>query len=96
MSINYIRTYSLQKAAHMAEYSTREAPDMEVPTGRREEMEEIERIVGLPSIPGEQVLLHFQDIDLVYGPYRLEDKIKSFWDHGSTFSLVKNSTAEKF
>ena len=58
-------------------------------------MEEIEWIVGLPPIPGEQVLLLFQDIDVVYGQDRLEDKIKSFWDDGSTCSLVKNSTAEK-
>ena len=85
----------VQKAALKAEYCAREHPDKVVATRRREEMEEIERIVGQPPIPGEQVLLLFQDIDVVYGQDRMEDKIKSFWDDGSTCSRVKNSTAEK-
>jgi hypothetical protein len=75
---------AVQKATYKTEYCTREPPDKVVATRRREEMEEIERIVGLPPIPGEQVLLLFQDIDVVYGQDQMEDKIKSFWDDGST------------
>jgi hypothetical protein len=65
----------VQKAAHKTEYCAREPHDKVVATRRREETEEIERIVGLPPMPGEQVLLLFQDIDVVYGQDRMEDKI---------------------
>ena len=41
------------------------------------------------------MLLLYQDIDVVYGQDRSEDKIRSFWDDGSTCSLVKNSAAER-
>ena len=99
VSINYIKAgslaYSLKKSFHKAACNS-VSTHMDGISRRREEMEEIERIVGLPPIPGEQVLLLFQEINIVYGHERLEDKIKAFWDDGSTCSLVKTTTAEHF
>ena len=97
MSVNYISTntaVSTRKTVHRSSYAKAGIQDDGVKR-RVEEMEEIERIVGLPPIPGEQVLLLFQGIKVVYGPDRTEDQIKTFWDDGSTCSLVKDSTAER-
>ena len=99
VSVNFIRAgslaYSLKKSYHKAACNS-VTTHMEGVSRRREEMEEIERIVGLPPIPGEQVLLLFQEINIVHGLKRLEDKVKTFWDDGSTCSLIKTTTAEHF
>ena len=87
--------YSVMKTTHKADLYPDGTIEDEVVTRRRVEMQEVERLVNVPPIPGDQVLLLYQEIDLVYGSERLQGRVKTFWDNGSTCSLVSNSTAER-
>ena len=63
---------------------------------RKVELQEVREELQKPGLNGDQVLLVIQEIDMVYGPGRIVTPIITFFDDGSTCSVVLNSVARQF
>ena len=63
---------------------------------RREDLEELKRLLTLPMQPGGSVLMQMQRIWVQYGPRRERTLLNTFWDNGSTCSLIVSSVAERY
>ena len=63
---------------------------------RKLELQEVMEELHKPGLGGEQVLLVVQAVDMVYGPGRQVVKIVSFFDDGSTCSILLNSVAKQY
>ena len=67
-----------------------------ISTERRDELQQAKQELQKPGLGGDQVLLVIQEVDMVYGPQRLSSKIVTFFDDGSTCSIILNSVAAEF
>ena len=65
-----------------------------VERNRAQELDELESLLKLPAIEGNQVLLVMQNVTVKYGKSGGLSEISVFWDNGSTCSLVLTETAE--
>ena len=63
---------------------------------RQEELQQAKQELLKPGLGGDQVLLVIQEVDMVYGPLRSATKIVTFFDDGSTCSIILNSIAKQF
>ena len=63
---------------------------------RAKEWDDISKMVGLPMLDGDKVLLILQEIWMVYGLEACRVLVNSFFDPGSTCSLILTSVAEKY
>ena len=63
---------------------------------RSDELKEMKEELGKPALNGDQVLLVIQTVNMVFGPERLLATIVTFFDNGSTCSVILNSVAKQF
>ena len=63
---------------------------------REAELKEVLVELHKPGLRGDQVLLVVQDVDMVFGMGRQVTKIVTFFDDGSTCSVILNSVAVEF
>ena len=63
---------------------------------RKVELQEVRNELKKPGLNGDQVLLVIQMVEMVYGPERMVTSIMTFFDDGSTCSVVLNSVAKQF
>ena len=63
---------------------------------RQIELKEVREELQRPGLNGDQVLLVVQDVGMVYGPERQVAQIVTFFDDGSTCSVVLNSVAKQY
>ena len=63
---------------------------------RRIEMQEVREELKKPGLRGDQVLLVVQNVNMLYGAERLVTTIVTFFDDGSTCSVILNSVAKQF
>ena len=62
---------------------------------RKEEVVEMKELLAKPMHDGNNVLLLIQKVKVKYGPSEDMAKLITFWDDGSTCSLVRIETAEQ-
>ena len=62
---------------------------------REKELLEMKELLKLPVVDGGNVLLLIQQVKVKYGPVGKEANIVTFWDSGSTCSLILKETAEQ-
>ena len=62
---------------------------------RKKELKEMEELLKLPILDGNNVLLKIQQVKVKHGPGGSITKVITFWDDGSTCSLVLIETAEQ-
>ena len=63
---------------------------------RQIELQGVREELQKPGLRGDQVLLVVQNVSMVYGAERLVSNIVTFFDDGSTCSIVKNSVAKQY
>lgn len=62
---------------------------------RKKEVAEMKELLAVPIHDGGNVLLLIQKVKVKYGPSGNITKLVTFWDDGSTCSLVRHETAEQ-
>ena len=64
--------------------------------GRKTELRELRDELRNPGLGGDQVLLVVQGVSMVYGTGRMITEVVTFFDDGSTCSIILNSVAKQF
>ena len=64
--------------------------------GRKTELRELRDELRIPGLGGDQVLLVVQGVSMVYGTGRMITEVVTFFDDGSTCSIILNSVAKQF
>ena len=68
----------------------------EASSDRKKELVEVRNELKKPGLRGDQVLLVVQNVDMVYGAGRNITNLVTFFNDGSTCSVILNSVARKY
>ena len=77
-------------------YLVNEHDGKEITADRQDELREAKEELKKPGLNGDQVLLVIMEVSMVYGPQRLLTSVVTFFDDGSTCSIILNSVAKQY